>query len=257
MKPVIEVENLKFSYKTKQVLDDIRFSVFEGDFVAMTGANGAGKSTILKLLLGELTPAAGSIRLLGQDVSQFRDWPSIGYVPQKSLVTEGSFPATAEEIVLANLYPQIGLMRFPKKAHREKARKALAMVGLQEEARTLIGAMSGGQQQRVMIARVLVSEPKIMILDEPTTGIDAQTVKALYELLSQLNQENGLTILMVTHDLARASAYVSRIFCLEEDSLLELEKTQILDELSHKHKHPAREAQTAGSKGEGAGHGHS
>lgn len=236
----IEFKDITFGYRNKPILDRVSFSLSEGDYAALTGANGAGKSTILKLILGELTPAAGSIRLMGEDVRQFNNWPKIGYVPQKSTLSGGSFPATAEEIVLASLYAQIGRLRFAKKEHRDKARQALAQVGLEQASGQLIGNLSGGQQQRVMIARVLVSDPSIMLLDEPTTGLDAATVQDLYELLARLNQEKRLTILMVTHDLARASEYVNRIFCLEEESLLELGKAQILDEIAHKHKHPPK-----------------
>ena len=237
MPNVIEVGNLSFSYGNEPILSKIGFSVFKGDFVAIIGPNGTGKSTILRLLLGELEPAAGDIRILDQDIRQFRDWPKIGYVPQNGLGSEASFPATAEEIVKANLFSQIGLFRFPHKRHREQARRALEMVDMQEYAKRLIGELSGGQQQRVMLARVLVNNPEVMLLDEPTTGMDAQTVQSLYELLSRFNRETGLTILMVTHDIGRAVNHVSRVLCLEEGSLVELRKTQVEDELAHKHKH--------------------
>jgi zinc transport system ATP-binding protein len=257
MSELIEFKDITFGYRNKPILDRVSFSLSKGDFAALTGANGAGKSTILKLILGELTPAAGWIRLMGEDVRQFKNWPKIGYVPQKSILSGGSFPATAEEIVLASLYAQIGRMRFAKKEHREKARQALAQVGLEQASGQLIGNLSGGQQQRVMITRVLVSEPNLMLLDEPTTGLDSTTVQGLYELLARLNQERGLTILMVTHDLARASDYVNRIFCLEEESLLELGKSQILEEISHKHKHPAKHADAIQTGEEVQPHGHS
>jgi zinc transport system ATP-binding protein len=240
MPNVLEVDNLSFSYGNEPIFSKIGFSVSKGDFVAVIGSNGAGKSTLLRLILGELPPSAGSIRLFGQDIRQFRDWPKIGYVPQNGLQSGVNSPATAEETVKANLFSQIGLLRFPKKEHLEKTRQALEMVGMAEHAKRLIGKLSGGQQQRVLLARVLVSDPEIMLLDEPTVGVDAQTVDSLYELLSRLNKGTGLTVIMVTHDISRAVDHVSRVLCLEEGSLVELDKTQIEEELAHKHKHPAQ-----------------
>ncbi|MDF2568061.1 MAG: transporter related [Oscillospiraceae bacterium] len=238
MSNAIEVKDLYFSYGNEPILSKVAFSVHQGDFVSIIGANGAGKSTLLRLLLGELLPTAGDIRLFGQDVRRFKKWSKIGYVPQNGLSGGGDFPATAEEIVKANLFSQIGLFRFPKKVHRERTQQALELVDMGIYSKRLIGNLSGGQQQRVMLARVLVSDPEIMILDEPTTGVDAQSVQSLYELLFRLNHETGLTIVMVTHDVSRSADYVSRVLCLEEGSLVELDKVQVHDELSHKHKHP-------------------
>jgi zinc transport system ATP-binding protein len=240
MSKTIEVEDLSFSYGNEPVFTQISFSVHKGDFVAVIGSNGAGKSTLLRLILGELTPSGGKIRLFDQDIRQFENWPKIGYVPQAGLQSSVNFPATAEEIVAANLFSQIGLFRFPQKEHREKSRSALELVGMEAYSKRLIGELSGGQQQRIMLARVLVNDPEIMLLDEPTTGVDARTVQSLYELLAQFNRDTGLTIVMVTHDISRAANYVSRILCLEEGSLVELSKAQVESELSHRHKHPIK-----------------
>ncbi len=238
MQNVIEADSLSFSYGSQAVVSGVSFSVRKGDFLAIIGSNGTGKSTLLRLILGEIPPAAGSIRLFGQDIRQFRDWPKLGYVPQNGLQPVVNFPATTEEIVTANLFSQIGLFRFPKKEHWEKTRRALELVDIAPQAKRLIGELSGGQQQRAVLARVLVSDPEIMLLDEPTTGVDAGTVRSLYELLSRLNREKGLTILMVTHDISRAANYVSRILWLEEGSLAELDKDRVEEELSHRRKRP-------------------
>lgn len=235
---IIEVNNISFGYSNMPIFSEVDFTINKGDFVAIIGANGSGKSTLLKLVLGELVSSTGQIRLFNEDVQHFKEWSKIGYVPQKGLSSHSNFPATAEEIVMANLFSQIGLLRFPKKEHREKAHTALKQVGMQEYAKELIGNLSGGQLQRVMLARVMVNEPDIMILDEPTTGLDAETIKGLYQWLNKINKEAGLTILMVTHDIANVHQHVSRILCLEEGSLIELNKEQIHHELSHKHKHP-------------------
>lgn len=238
MSNIIDVKDVSFGYGRELIFSKIEFLIEKGDFVAIIGSNGTGKSTLLNLLLGELSPCSGSISLFDQDIQKFNKWSKIGYIPQAGLLTKSNFPATAEEIVQANLFSQIGLLKFPKKEHRDKTQKALEAVGMSSYSKRLIGELSGGQQQRVLLARVLVNEPEVMLLDEPTNGVDAPSVRSMYELLQGLNREKGLTIVMVTHDISKATKYVSRILCLEEGSLIELEKKQIENELSHKHKHP-------------------
>ena len=238
MEKTIEVQDITFAYGSMPVLDKIDFSIHRGDFAAIIGANGTGKSTLLKLLLGELIPARGRVLLFGEDTRRFKDWSRLGYVPQNGISGAASFPATALEVVLASLYPRIGLMRLPKKVHTEQARQALDRVGMADYAGRLIGELSGGQQQRVMLAKVLVSDPELMLLDEPTTGIDSESADALYRLLADFNKQLGLTILMVTHDIGRAHHYLNRVLCLEEGSMVELASDQLEDELRHKHKHP-------------------
>lgn len=237
MSTLMEVSDLGFQYAREPLFTGVNFCVQEGDFVALTGPNGAGKSTLLKLLLGELMPQKGTIKLFGQDIRQFRQWPRLGYMPQNGVASGANFPATASEVVQANLFSQIGLMRMAKKAHREMVQTALAQVGMAGYGKRAFSQLSGGQQQRVLLARVLVNDPAIMILDEPTTGIDANGVQDLLNLLDGLNRNHKATILMVTHDMARASAYATRTLCLEEGSLMELTKSQIRQELVYKHHH--------------------
>jgi zinc transport system ATP-binding protein len=239
MPDAIRADNLSFQYGDEPIFSQIGFSLYRGDFAGVIGANGAGKSTLLRLLLGEIVPTAGNIRLFGKEPHRFGARPKIGYLSQHGLSSGANFPATAEEIVTANLFSEIGFLRFSRKAHREKARAALARVGMEACAGRMLASLSGGQRQRVLLARVLVNEPELLLLDEPTNGVDAETVASLLLLLSRLNRENGLTIMMVTHDIARAAEYLSRIFCLEDGSLVELDKAQLWEELSHKHKHPA------------------
>ncbi|WP_101698061.1 metal ABC transporter ATP-binding protein [Clostridium minihomine] len=238
MNSILKVKNLSFSYGSQPILSNVSFSLNQGDFTAIIGVNGAGKSTLMKLLLGELYPQQGQIQLFGQDLAEFRDWPKIGYVPQNGSAAGENFPATAEEIVKANLYSEIGFLHFADKRQKEKARKALEAVDMGAYAKRMLSELSGGQQQRVMLARVLAGNPRMMLLDEPTTGVDAQTVRSLYELLAKLNRETGLSVVMVTHDIAGALDYVTRVLCLEEGSLVELNRSQMADELRHRHKHP-------------------
>ena len=237
MDTLLEVSDLRYQYAKEPVFSGVSFCMQEGDFVALTGPNGAGKSTLLKLLLGELTVQKGTIQWFGQDIRAFRQWPKLGYMPQNAAAAGANFPATASEIVQANLFSQIGLMRMARKAHREMVQTALEQTGMAGYGKRAFSQLSGGQQQRVLLARVLVGGPAVMILDEPTAGIDANGVQDLLNLLEGLNREHKATILMVTHDMGRASIYATRTLCLEEGSLVELTKGQIRQELLHKHHH--------------------
>ncbi|MEA5145316.1 MAG: metal ABC transporter ATP-binding protein [Candidatus Limiplasma sp.] len=237
MSTIIQATGLRFQYAKEPIFSDVSFRIDAGDFVALTGANGAGKSTLLKLLLGELAPEQGSIQLFGEDIARFRQWPKVGYMPQNGTAVGANFPATVFEIVMANLFSQIGLMRMPKQSHRAQAMAALAQVGMAEYAKRPFSMLSGGQPQRVLLARVLVNAPEIMILDEPTAGIDSKGIDDLLCILSDLNRTRHASILRVTKDLARAAQFASRTLCLEEGSLVELSETQVQLELKHKHHH--------------------
>lgn len=237
-KSIIEVRDLEFQYGSNLIFSHVSFTINEGDFISFTGANGSGKSTLVNLLLGEKSPKKGKIKLFNEDIDSFEDWWKIGYVPQSGFGFNKDFPASCQEIVSTNLYKDIGPFKLANKAHRERILQALDLVGMKENANKLISQLSGGQIQRVMIARVLVNNPEIMILDEPTAGIDAQTIELLYELLWKLNKEKNITILMVTHDTANTVDYTNRFLCLEEGSLVELDKEDMIKELAHKHVHP-------------------
>lgn len=237
MQWIIEVKGLRFGYHGVPVLREVGFSIAPGEFVGIIGSNGAGKSTLLKLILGELAPHGGGVSLFGEPQGTFRDWPKIGYVPQNSAAMASGFPANVAEVVSANLYAQVGPLRPMGKRHREKALQALDAVGMRPFAGRMIGALSGGQLQRVMLARALVSEPRLLLLDEPSTGVDAAAARDLYELLRALSGQ-GITVVMVTHDLARSVEYLQRALCLEQGTVVELDKAQMHHELRHRHTHP-------------------
>jgi zinc transport system ATP-binding protein len=238
--PLIEVKNVSFAYNQNLVIDDINFEVNRGEFVALLGSNGSGKSTMLKLLLGELEPLTGFVRLMGMEPGKIRSWSNIGYVAQNRAAAYTGFPATVEEIVQAHLYEQIGRFRLPGLKAKAKVKHALEMVDMQEYSKRLIGELSGGQQQRVLLARALVNEPELVLLDEPTTGVDAKNAQAHFELLRRLNQDEGMTILVVTHDMAKAADYVNRSYCMEGGTMVCLEHEQMESELAHRHRHPDR-----------------
>ena len=219
MKKIIEVNNLNFGYGDKLILKDISFTVDKGDFLGIVGANGSGKSTLVKLMLKLDTPLSGELRLFGQNINSLKQWDRVGYISQKATSINSSFPATVEEIVAANLFSKIGLFKFPKKYHKEQVQHALEQVGMQDYRKMLIGNLSGGQQQRVFIARVLVSQPEIMFLDEPTVGVDAKSEEAVYCLLARLNKELALTVVMVTHDISAITIHANKLICLGEKGL--------------------------------------
>lgn len=219
MKNIISIENVSFGYNKENVLQDIILSIDEGDFVGIIGCNGSGKSTLMKLLIGQISPSKGKIKLFNEDLDKSSNLNKIGYVPQISLSSGANFPATVEEVVMANLYSKIGFMKFPKKEHKEKVKEALKIVNMEDFSKRLIGNLSGGQQQRVMIAKALVSDPKIIILDEPTTGIDVASEEQLYALLEKLNKESKITIVIVSHDFSKISKYTNKIFVVENNKV--------------------------------------
>ncbi len=232
----IEAQNISFDYDGTLILDNVSFDVSSGDFVSIIGLNGCGKSTLVKLVLGQLLPNSGYIKLFGKKTADISDWTKVGYVPQ-NISKYVSFPATVREVVEVNLFSQIGLMRFAKSYHKKKAEEVLSLVGLSEHSKSLVSNLSGGQQQRLMIARALINEPRLLLLDEPTAGVDAESSAVFYSILQSLCAEKGITIVMVTHDTERVLEYANRIFCIEEGSLVELDKKQLKFELLHKHKH--------------------
>ncbi|MEO4052330.1 metal ABC transporter ATP-binding protein [Solibacillus sp. CAU 1738] len=215
-KTMIELKNVSFQYEYTQVLKNISFRVEEGDFLALLGPNGSGKSTLLKLILGLLKPMSGNIELFGENANTFKHREWIGYVSQKSNAFNSGFPATVEEVVKSGLAKKTGLFkRLPKDVH-DRVLKALQSVGMEQFANRNIGQLSGGQQQRVFIARALIAEPKLLILDEPTVGIDHENVQSFYDMLAKLNEERQMTMILVTHDVDTVSDRISHVACLNQ-----------------------------------------
>ncbi|WP_432632902.1 metal ABC transporter ATP-binding protein [Brachyspira sp.] len=238
MNKIIEFDKIYFGYTSEYILKNISFSVNEGDFVSIIGSNGAGKSTILKLILGELNQNKGEIKIFGDDIKKFNRWNNIGYLEQNAYYKILNFPATVYETVMSNMFYDIGLFKFPNKNHRAKVIESLELLGMEKYSNRTISKLSGGQIQRVFLARTLVANPKILILDEPTNGVDRETVEMIYNILSDLNKNKNISIIMVTHDIDMVSKISSKIFCFEEGNLMELDKEQLKLELLHKHKHP-------------------
>ena len=215
-KTLIEMKNVSFQYEYTQVLKNISFKVNEGDFLALLGPNGSGKSTLLKLLLGLMKPMEGQILLFNQPIEAFRQREWIGYVSQKSNAFNSGFPATVDEVVKSGLTKKMGLFKGLPKDVNEKVQTVLQSVGMEQFRFRNIGQLSGGQQQRVFIARALISDPKVLILDEPTVGIDHENVQSFYDMLATLNEEQHKTIILVTHDVDTVSNRISHVACLNQ-----------------------------------------
>jgi zinc transport system ATP-binding protein len=205
---VVEIDRLSYAYSGNLVLNNISFSIGEGDILGMIGPNGAGKTTLFSCMLGLLDDYMGTIKIFGEDIKNKNSkvFKSIGYIPQKKTI-EQNFPATVEEIV------SLGIT-ITGKISREKIASALETVGLLVQKDRRVGELSGGQQQRVLIAKAMVNSPKLLILDEPVTGIDLETQNKFYSLLRKLNQENKITIIWASHDLDAVNKLATSVACI-------------------------------------------
>ena len=213
---IIEVADVSFSYDGRnEVLSHVSLGIHRGDYLGLIGSNGSGKTTLLKIMLGLLTPQEGSVRLFGQDLKDFESWNKIGYVPQKATSFDTNFPVTAREVVLMGRYGKRKLFHKVTAEDRRLTEEALRQVDMSEFADRLIGDLSGGQQQRIFIARALASEPEVIIMDEPTTSVDRNGEDEFYALLRKLNQDLGLTLLLVSHDIDRIAREAMHIACID------------------------------------------
>jgi zinc transport system ATP-binding protein len=208
---IVEIKNIWFAYNGQTVLEDVSLDIRQGDFIAMIGPNGGGKTTLLKLMLGLLRPNKGAIRVLGDPTAKASH--HIGYVSQDVHINR-SFPITAIDVVLmGKLEPG---KRWAKSSVQDRtdALDALERMEIADYASSKIGELSGGQRQRVFIARALVTQPKVLLLDEPTASIDAKGQAEFYRLLKELNKD--ITILVVSHDLVAISTYVKSVACVNK-----------------------------------------
>ncbi len=215
-KALLELKNISFGYQQQSVLEDVTLSVYEGQFLGIVGPNGSGKSTLLKIALGLLRPREGEVRVFGRPVKELRERYQIGYVSQKANSFQLGFPATVREVVSAGLAAKKGILHRFNKKDDQRVEAALKEVGMSAFLDRSIGQLSGGQQQRVFIARALVSDPQLLVLDEPTVGIDRTSTKQFYELLQRLHKDHGLTLILVTHDIGVVSSLVDQVVCLNK-----------------------------------------
>jgi zinc transport system ATP-binding protein len=208
---VVEIDRLSYAYSGNLVLNNISFSIDEGDILGIIGPNGAGKTTLFSCMLGLLDSYTGMIKIFGEDVKNNKNskvFKSIGYIPQKKTI-EQNFPATVEEIVSLGITTTVS-----GKISKEKIESALETVDLLVQKDRRVGELSGGQQQRVLIAKAMVNNPRLLILDEPVTGIDLEAQNKFYSLLKKLNQENRITIIWASHDLDAVNRLATSVACV-------------------------------------------
>ncbi|MEI8003056.1 MAG: metal ABC transporter ATP-binding protein [Methanothrix sp.] len=210
---IVSISDLWVYREKHAVLENINLELQASDFLGLIGPNGGGKSTLLKAMLGLIKPDRGSIALFGLPPAAARN--RVGYMPQKT-VFDQSFPVKVLDVVLMGRYSRTGLLHRYGPLDRKAALQALAAVGMEDRALREIGALSGGEQQRVFVARSLVSDPKLLLLDEPTAGVDSAQQTDFYDLLCHLNRDRGIAIVLVSHDVTAISKYVNKIACLNQ-----------------------------------------
>jgi zinc transport system ATP-binding protein len=212
--PLVDLEHVCFRYGSEEVLLSVNLQIRRGDFLGIIGPNGAGKTTLVRIMLGLARSECGHVRLFGSDIREFRDWHRIGYVPQKAVAFEARFPASVSEVVTSGRAGRAGLGRRFTAADQKASLEALETVGMAGFRHRLIGQLSAGQQQRVFIARALANHPDLLVLDEPTVGVDIDAQEQFYSLLHRLNRDMGTTLVLVSHDVAVIAKEVTQIACL-------------------------------------------
>ncbi|MDT4993548.1 MAG: zinc transport system ATP-binding protein [Actinoplanes sp.] len=244
----VRVSHAVVAYGGREVLRDVSLQVAAGEVVAILGANGSGKSTLIRSVLGLVPLDAGEIELFGTPQSAFRHWERIGYVPQRMGAASG-VPSTVGEVVASGRLARRGIVKPARAADREAVRAALADVGLADRFRDPVATLSGGQQQRVLIARALAGQPDLLILDEPTAGVDAASQEAFAGTLSTF-QSHGGTILLVAHELGPIEPLIDRCVVVHDGQIGHTgavpEPAGHHAQPGHEHVHPHAAPETAG-----------
>lgn len=197
----IEVKDLVFSYGKDEVLNKVSFDLNRGDFLTIQGENGSGKSTLIKLILKDLKKDSGQIKLFGEDLENFDDYSKIGYVPQVNDANKIAFPVTGKEFVVLNLYKKFNIFNRPNKECYKKVEEIFEILNIENLLNIPFKQLSGGQAQKVMIARAMVNDPRLLLLDEPTVGVDEKSKRDFLKLLAHLNDKHKISILMISHEM--------------------------------------------------------
>ncbi len=229
MSALVELESVSLRSEGEVILDRINLRVERGDFLGIIGPNGAGKTTLLRVILGLETPSSGSVRLFGEPVEAFRGWGQLGYLPQR-VALDPRFPATVAEVVASGLTARAGLFRSPGPNAARAVDEALSLAGMAPHRERLLGRLSVGQQQRALIARALVTRPELLLLDEPTGGIDPEAQEQFYDLLQTLNRSHGVTLVLVTHDIGVVGSAVRKLACLNRRLVFHGEPKEFLSD---------------------------
>lgn len=210
----VKLSEISFSYNNNIAIENISLTISQGDFVAVVGPNGAGKSTMLKIMAGLIKPTRGQVSIGGKDMFTAKGHGLIGYVPQNYGKNVMGFPATVKEVVALGLTLGPVATRENQQAAKHITSHMMELVGLEQLRDRRIGELSGGQQQRVMVAMALAANPQLLLLDEPTSGIDYEASTKIYELLGTLNKNLGITIVMVSHDIDKAVLWANKVACV-------------------------------------------
>ncbi|VVB77446.1 putative ABC transporter ATP-binding protein [uncultured archaeon] len=235
--PLLKLNGVSFSYDGKQVLRNVSLELKCGEIVGLAGPNGAGKTTLLKLMIGLLRPDRGRVEFTGRAGAR-----SIGYLSQHAQRIDANFPATVRDIVSTGLYGKIGVLGRLGASDKDTVESAVRAVGLGRLGEERITELSGGQMQRAFIARALVSNPSLLILDEPTTGVDLSGEEEFYKLITRLNKRYGMAVMLVSHDIYALVEHTDRIIFLNKEVLYDekpsgLSSGKLLKMLFY-HKHP-------------------
>jgi zinc transport system ATP-binding protein len=213
-KPIIELRDVSVRYSNGVLaLENITLDVNDQDLIGLIGPNGAGKSTLLSVILGLVKPTSGSVKLFGNGVLA-KNLKYVGYVPQKAQAQDPNFPFTVFETVLLGRTARTGLLRRLGTRDRQKVVEVLKLFGIYELKDRKIGQLSGGQSQRVFVAKAIVAEPKLLLLDEPTSGVDAVSKAEFYEMLDRLNKEMRITMILSSHDIGVVTKLANRVVCI-------------------------------------------
>lgn len=216
---IVKLDRVSYHYDGTAALRDVTIDVKQGDFVAIVGENGSGKSTLIRTILGLLTPQSGSVELFGKPQAQFDERSRISYVSQKANSFNSGFPVTVEEVVAMGRYGKLGLFKRLRQEDRDAIREALETVNMWQYRKRKIGSLSGGQQQRVFIARAIVNHPDLLILDEPTVGVDQKHLQDFYAVLHLLREQTTCTFILVTHELNVVTDLVTKVVHLDHGKL--------------------------------------
>ncbi|HET9807874.1 MAG: metal ABC transporter ATP-binding protein [Deltaproteobacteria bacterium] len=222
--PLVSVQSISYNYNSEVVLENVSFNVEEGDFLGIIGPNGAGKTTLFKCILGLLNTYSGRITVLNEDIKKNKKiFTKIGYIPQKKSIDQ-KFPLTVEELVSLSL---------TRKTSMNVVYEILKQVGLYNMKNKLIGQLSGGQQQRVLIAKALVNNPILLMLDEPTNELDQKSQNDFYFLLKELNEKNKITIMWTSHDMNAVNKYANKVSCINKRMFFHGDKEEFFSNEDH------------------------
>jgi len=222
--PLVSVQSVSYNYNSESVLENVSFDVEEGDFLGIIGPNGAGKTTLFHCMLGLLNSYCGKITILNQDIKKYKKiFRKIGYIPQKKSIDQ-KFPLTVKELVSLSL---------PRNTSKNIVLEILKQVGLYKLKNKTIGQLSGGQQQRVLIAKALVNNPIILMLDEPTNELDHKSQNDFYSLLKELNEKNKITIIWSSHDMDAVNKYANKVSCINKRMFFHGDKGEFFSSEDH------------------------